>query len=81
MALGVPVIATSMAAEAIPASHGENIFLADTPEEFAGCVSTLLEDEEKARAIGQNGRELIGRQYSEEALSNKLEHFIGEVMS
>jgi sugar transferase (PEP-CTERM/EpsH1 system associated) len=42
LAVGKPVVSTSRPAEAINAVHGETLLIADSPEEFAQCVSNLL---------------------------------------
>jgi len=43
-AAGVPVVSTILGAEGLPAVHGREILLADTPREFAAHVSALLSD-------------------------------------
>ena len=38
MAMGLPVVSTSVGAEGLEAVHGEHILIADTPEDFARAV-------------------------------------------
>jgi len=45
MAVGLPVVATSIAAEGMFLTDGENILVADTPADFAEAVIRLYEDE------------------------------------
>jgi len=44
---GKAVVATSLAAEGIDAPAGETIVLADSTQDFAAAVATLLDDEER----------------------------------
>jgi glycosyltransferase involved in cell wall biosynthesis len=44
MALGRPVVTTSMGCEGLEVRHGEHLLIADSAEEFAQCVLRLLSD-------------------------------------
>jgi len=41
MAARVPVVSTTVGAEGLHVEHKKNILIADTPEDFAGCVQML----------------------------------------
>jgi glycosyltransferase involved in cell wall biosynthesis len=56
MSVGTPVVASSIAANPLGAKDEIEIMVADTPELFADCVNTLLNNEEMANEIGLNGR-------------------------
>lgn len=62
MTLGVPVVATRLPEQELLITHGENGFLADTPEEMADLVQTLVNDpdlrEDMSRAAVRRAREL-----------------------
>ncbi len=81
MASGVPVVSTGLGAEGVPARTGENILLADTPEEFAGAAVRLLEDEGLRNRIATNARKLVVENFSwqrgVEILSEVLEQVVG----
>jgi glycosyltransferase involved in cell wall biosynthesis len=79
MALGKPVVATTIGAAGIGARHGEDILLADVPDAFAVAVSDLLGDPEKACAIGDAGRRLVASRFSTEALARGLLAFYKEL--
>ncbi len=64
MAMGKPVVSTSIGAEGLPVRHGENIILADTPEVFAHHVITLLRDPGKRGELGRAARQLVERNHS-----------------
>lgn len=56
MAAGLPVVATSIAAEGMGLVPGRHFLLADTPEEFAAAVSRLQGDEGLWNALRDAGR-------------------------
>src|SRR5262249_35918041 len=56
MAMGKPVVATSLGAEGLDVVDGEDILLADTPEDFAGQVVRALGDAALARRLGEAAR-------------------------
>ncbi len=55
MAAGLPVVATSLAAEGMSLTDGENILVADGPEAFANAVTRIYRDEILWNHIGKNG--------------------------
>lgn len=63
MALRTPVVATSKGAEGLDVEHGKHLLLADTPQEFAQAVVSLLRDPDVYRHIAQNGHQLIAQKY------------------
>jgi len=67
MAFGRPVVTTSIGAEGLEVSPGENIFVQDTEDGFAEAVSVLLGHPEQARAVGMSARDLVKRRYSRDA--------------
>lgn len=64
MAAGIPVVSTTVGAEGLEYTDGENILIADSPEQFAdGCVR-LLSDPDLARRISGNARDLVASRFS-----------------
>ncbi len=49
MAMGKAVVSTSLGAEGLPVTSGDDVLLADTPAEFAEAVIGLLENSERRR--------------------------------
>ncbi len=80
MASGVPVVSTARGAEGIPARPGENIMLAESPEELAEATIRLLKDEDLARRIALNARELVVERYSWQKGAGILEEVLQEVV-
>ncbi|TWC34969.1 GT2 family glycosyltransferase [Pseudomonas sp. SJZ079] len=55
MAVGLPVVATSLAAEGMSLSGDENILIADDAEQFSSAVVRLYQDESLWNRISQRG--------------------------
>ncbi|MBC8102955.1 MAG: glycosyltransferase [Cytophagales bacterium] len=63
LAMGLPVVSTTLGAEGIAVTDRENILLADTPEAFAAAVIRVLADRALAARLGAGGRALAVRSY------------------
>jgi glycosyltransferase involved in cell wall biosynthesis len=64
LSMGKAIVSTSIGCEGIAVKHGENILIADTPEDFANAVSTALESKSLREQLGAAGRTLVERKYS-----------------
>jgi GT2 family glycosyltransferase/glycosyltransferase involved in cell wall biosynthesis len=73
MAWGVPVVATSVAVEGMDLTSGEDVLVADEPEEFARALVTLYESPDLWNRLSQNGIEKTRSLYSVEAARERLE--------
>ena len=73
MAWGVPVVATSLAVEGMELTFGEDVLVADEPEEFARALVTLYESPELWNRLSQNGIEKTRSLYSTEVARERLE--------
>ena len=60
---GLPVVSTTVGAEGIEASDGEDILIADAPAAFADAVVRVLRDSKLAERIGDAGRATVERSY------------------
>lgn len=63
MAMGVPVVATSVCNHGVGATPDEHLLTADTPEAFAAAVVHLLRDPEARRRIGAAGQRFVRAHY------------------
>lgn len=68
MAFGKPVVSTTIGCEGINTIPGENILVADSPQDFTAACLGLLADETRRLALGRAGRELVERSYRWEAI-------------
>lgn len=80
MASGVPVVSTALGAEGIPARSGENMLLAESPEEIARATLDLLGDKDLAGRVSKNARQLVVEDFSWQKGVEILEEVLGEVV-
>ena len=79
MALGKIIISTTIGAEGINCTSGENIIIADTPKDFANAICKCLEDPEYCNRIGENAQRLIASEYSNDQISKKMISFFEDL--
>ncbi len=63
-AASVACVSTTLGAEGIHVTHGENILIADTSRDFAASIVKILQDPKYARSLGNNLFTLIQDKYS-----------------
>jgi glycosyltransferase involved in cell wall biosynthesis len=73
LALGKPVVASTLGAEGLNVCHGHDILIADKPDDFAASVTHLLRQPELRAHLAKNGRRLVERDYSYDMLADQLE--------
>lgn len=73
MAMGVPVVATSVCNHGLCASPGEHLLTADTPEAFAAAVLDLLRNAGDRSRLGAAGRRFIDEHYDLETALDQWE--------
>ncbi|MBN2349730.1 MAG: glycosyltransferase [Bacteroidales bacterium] len=59
MALAKTIVTTSKGIEGIKATHNQDVVIADTSQEFAEAIKTLLNQKELLNTIGKNSRQLV----------------------
>ena len=64
MSYGLPVVATSPAVEGMHLVPGEDVMVADDPEDFAIAVERVYRDESLWRRLSAGGIENIRRHFS-----------------
>jgi glycosyltransferase involved in cell wall biosynthesis len=72
MALGRPVVSTTIGCEGLEVEHNRHILIADTPERFAGCVTRLLLDPALRDRIAAEARRLVEERYNWPAIGKRL---------
>lgn len=77
MALGTPVVSTTIGAMGLGLKHQETAMIADHPTEFAECTVQLMRDTELRQRISENGRRYVaanfGWERSVDAMNKVLE--------
>jgi polysaccharide biosynthesis protein PslH len=72
MALGRPVVSTSIGCEGLDVQDGVHLFIADTPEDFAAKTLLLLNEPYIRESIIQSGRELAEKHYDWDIIARQL---------
>jgi len=63
LALGVPVVATTVSNHGVGATDGEHLLLADTPQAFADAVVRLLRDPDLRRRLVESAGRFVREHY------------------
>lgn len=80
MALGKPSVVTSIATEGIPElKNGENILIADSPEEFAEKIKMLLNNSLLYEKIAVSGRKIMEEKYNWSDIAEKFIKIFKEI--
>jgi O-antigen biosynthesis protein len=80
MALGTPVVTTSIGAEGMGLKEGLELEVSDSAEGFADSVQGLMLDEDRNAKVAKSGREAIQKKYSRgAALANLKAILLGEL--
>ncbi len=79
MAVGLPVVATTMAAEGMSLTDGENILIADGAEEFADKVVKIYENEALWNRISHNGLKFAESAWGAEAAWKILHDILADI--
>lgn len=72
MAVGLPVVATSIASEGMSLANGENILVEDDPDAFAAAVARLYDDEALWTSISEASISFADNQWGAEAAWKRL---------
>jgi glycosyltransferase involved in cell wall biosynthesis len=73
MAVGVPVISTTIGAEGLEVRHGEHLLIADTPRDFARACREVLQDAQLSQRLTHNARQLILERYDAKVALRSLD--------
>jgi glycosyltransferase involved in cell wall biosynthesis len=72
-ARGMPVVTTSIGLEGIDARSGEEVLVADDPQDFARAVLRLLREKELREKLSAQGRSLAVSHYDWKVVLNQME--------
>jgi glycosyltransferase involved in cell wall biosynthesis len=73
MAMGTPIVATSLGAEGYPVQTGRELILADTPAAFAEAVVSLLKAEDRRAELTEAARTFVEERYDWSAIVPQVE--------
>lgn len=76
LAMGLPVVTTSVGCEGIDAVNERDLLIADDPPAFAAAVIRLLNDAALRSNLGEYARKLVEKKYSWDAIYPRLDAVI-----
>jgi polysaccharide biosynthesis protein PslH len=80
MAMGRPVVSTSIGAEGLDLRDGHDILLADSPTDFANTLERLLHDTDARAALGARGRATAVERYDWSRIEEQIADQLGWTM-
>ncbi len=75
MSIGKTVVTTTVGAQGIDYTDGENILIADTPEQFARQIKRCLDDDAFCNRVGEAAARLVADRYDRKKLAEELIEF------
>lgn len=72
MSYGVPVVASSIAAEGIPVIDGQDMLIADTPEDFSDRIIELYNKDTLWSQVSENGLQIVAEHFSFSTAKKRL---------
>lgn len=79
MAYGLPVVTTTIGAEGIGLTNGDNALIADDPKDFAEATVRLYSDEKLWGKLSKRSMEHIETNYSKRAFGGRIERIFSEL--
>jgi polysaccharide biosynthesis protein PslH len=81
MAMSKAVVSTSVGAEGLPVHQGEDILLADAPDDFAASIVFLLRDAQRRNGLGMAARKLVQEKYSWQTVAEDFSQTLQNAIS
>jgi glycosyltransferase involved in cell wall biosynthesis len=73
LSFGRAVVSTSIGAEGLDVTHGKEVLIADSPDEFAAACARLALDRDLQTCLAARGRDFVNASYSRAAMERCLE--------
>jgi glycosyltransferase involved in cell wall biosynthesis len=73
LAMGKPIVSTSLGCEGLAVRDGEHLLIADDPAAFASRIVEVFEDPSRTEKLGRAGRRLVEDRYSWDLAGERLE--------
>lgn len=74
MAMNIPCITSTLANNALKATHKQNILIAEENQDYVDAILSLLKNEDLAANIALNGYKFVKSNYDWESTTNQLEN-------
>lgn len=75
MAVGTPVLATSISIQGLQTQPGRDVLVADQPEQFADALAALFNDPALQHKLSRNGRAYVEANHQWSVIGQRLELF------
>ena len=79
LAMGLPVVSTSVGCEGIAVTPGRDVLVADDADAFTGQIVALFEDRQLQRRLSENGVRLIQERYGWNAICRQIESSVATI--
>ena len=79
MAVGVPVVTTSIGAEGMSLNDGENIFVADSAQQFCDAVVKIYSSEQLWNDASRNGLNFARREWGAQSAWKTLSQILSSL--
>lgn len=80
MALGKTIITTTIGAEGLDITDGQNIFIADTPEEFVSVIGKCVQTPDLCTIIGENAMDFVTVHHNNEIITRRITEYFQELL-
>ena len=81
MAMQKAVVSTTIGAEGLPVTHGDDIMLADSPDDFSTRVCEVLEQPDRRRRLGEKGRQLVSSRFTWDEAARRFSEICCETVA
>jgi polysaccharide biosynthesis protein PslH len=79
MSMAKAVVSTTVGAEGLPVTTGDNVLIADEPAAFARAVVTLIRDPDERRRLELEARRLVVARYDWSAVAGDFDEALGRL--
>lgn len=81
MAMGKPIVSTSLGVEGLKVTDNENLMIADAPDQFADRISQLFESRELRSRLASRAGDMVRNHYSAEVVARQFEQICFKTLS
>lgn len=74
MAIGTPIVATSLVCQGLGVNDGEHLLVADEPKEFSQAVLHLMDDKSLRNRLSNNARRYVEQNHDWNTICSQLEN-------
>jgi glycosyltransferase involved in cell wall biosynthesis len=73
LAMGIPMVSTTIGAEGLAVTPEHDVLIADSPEQWASQIGRVFQDTQLRSRLSTNGRKMVVSRYSWDALAERLD--------